>query len=84
MVTNIKVKIIGTSLVIQWLRISLPIKGTQVQSLVQEDSTRHRVTKPMHLEPVLCNRRSHRNEKPRQHSEEQPLLTTTREKHTCG
>ena len=28
--------IIGTSLVVQWLRIPLPIQGIQVQSLVQE------------------------------------------------
>ena len=28
-----------TSLAVQWLRIHLPMKGTQVQSLVQEDST---------------------------------------------
>ena len=27
------------SLVVQWLRICLPVQGTQVQSLVQEDST---------------------------------------------
>ena len=26
--------------------------------------------KPMHLEPVLCNKRSHRNEKPAHHNEE--------------
>ena len=28
-----------TSLVIQWLRIRLPVQGTKIQSLVQEDST---------------------------------------------
>ena len=26
-----------TSLVVQWLRIHLPVQGTQVQSLVRED-----------------------------------------------
>ena len=26
-------------LVVQWLRICMPVKGTQVQSLAQEDST---------------------------------------------
>ena len=31
-----------TSLVVQWLRIHLPMKGTQVQSLVQEDPTCHK------------------------------------------
>lgn len=29
----------GTSLVVQWIRIYLPMLGIQVQSLVQEDST---------------------------------------------
>ena len=29
----------GTSLVAQWLRIHLPMQGTQVQCLVQEDPT---------------------------------------------
>ena len=37
----------GTSLVVQWMRIHLPIQGTQVQSLVQEDSTCHGATKAM-------------------------------------
>ena len=33
-----------TSLVVQWLRIRLPLQGTWVQSLVREDSTRCRAT----------------------------------------
>ena len=37
----------GTSLVVQWLRIHLPMQGTRVQSLVQEDPTCRRATKPM-------------------------------------
>ena len=32
---------IETSLLVQWLRICLPMQGTQVQPLVQEDSTYH-------------------------------------------
>ena len=36
-------------------------------------------TKPAHLEPVLYNKRSHCNEKPLYHSEEEPLLYATRE-----
>ena len=32
---------VGTSLVVQWLRICLPMQGTQVQALVCEDSTFH-------------------------------------------
>ena len=35
--------------------------------------------KPTHLESVLCNKRSHRNEKPPHCNEEQPPLATTRE-----
>ena len=57
----------GTSLVVHWLRICLPMHGTQVQCLAWEDFTRHRATKPMcgdcwslhALEPVLCNWRNY-------------------------
>ena len=35
---------------------------------------------PMRPEPVLCNKRSHRDEKPVHRNEERPLLSTTREK----
>ena len=35
-----------TSLVVQWLRIRLPMQGTRVQSLGQEDPTSRRATKP--------------------------------------
>ena len=67
-----------TSLVVQWLRIHLPMQGTWVRSLVQEDSTCCQASKPplscdLHLlspraatealEPVLHNRRSYHNEK---------------------
>ena len=37
----------GTSLVAQWLKICLPMEGTWVQALVQEDPTCHRATKPV-------------------------------------
>ena len=37
-----------TSLVVQWLRIHLPMKGTQVQSLVQEDPSCRGATEPVH------------------------------------
>ena len=57
-----------TSLVVQWLRIHLPVQGTQVRSQVWEDPTGLRVTKPScHnycLEPMLLNKRSRCNEKP--------------------
>ena len=52
----------GTSLVAQWLRIHLPMQGTQVWALVQEDPTCRGATKPVHhncwacaLEPVSHN-----------------------------
>ena len=37
----------GASLVAQWLRIRLPVQGTRVRSLVWEDPTCRRATKPM-------------------------------------
>ena len=36
-----------SSLVAQWLRIRLPMQETRVQSLVQEDPTCCRATKPV-------------------------------------
>ncbi|XP_054939417.1 transmembrane protein 222-like isoform X1 [Physeter macrocephalus] len=36
-----------TSLVAQWLRICLPVQGTQVRSLVLEDTTCRGATKPL-------------------------------------
>ena len=39
---------IGTSLVVQWLRIHLPTEGTWVPALVWEDPTCHGAIKPMH------------------------------------
>ena len=69
---------IWASLVVQWLRILLPMQGTWVQSLVQEDPTCCGATKPAccnYWARVLQllsprsrahapNKRSHRNEKP--------------------
>ena len=40
-------KFLGTSLVAQWLRILLSMKGTWVQALVREDPTCHGATKPV-------------------------------------
>ena len=37
-----------TSLVVQWLRVRLPMQRTRVQSLVQKDSTPCGATKPVH------------------------------------
>ena len=79
-----------TSLVIQWVRIHLPVQGTWVQSLVWEDSTCLGETKPVHynywacvlqllklgsLEPVL-HKRNQCSEKPMICNKEKPLLTT--------
>ena len=48
---------IGTSLVVQWLRIRLPMQGTRVRSLVREDPTCCRATKPVHPQLLsLCSR----------------------------
>ena len=90
-------KLPWTSLVAQWLRICLPMQGTRVWALAQEDPTCHGATKPVRhnywacalepashnywahaprllkparLEPVLRNKRSHRNEKPAHRNEE--------------
>ena len=40
-------KILGTSLVAEWLRIRLPMQGARVRALVQEDPTCRGATKPM-------------------------------------
>ena len=76
----------------QWIRTCLPMQGTRVQSLVQEDSTCLGATKPANynyracklqllrpgcLESVL-HKRSHCNEKPVHHIKEQLPLATTR------
>ena len=60
--TSIKMAIWGTSLVAQWLSIHLPMQGTRVRSLVREDPTCCRATKPVchnhwacTLEPVCHN-----------------------------
>ena len=61
------------------------MQGTRVRALVWEDPTCHGATKPVHhnywahvpqllkpvyLEPTLCNKRSHGNEKPAHHKED--------------
>ena len=42
-----KRRVFWTSLVVQWIRRDLPMQGTLVQSLVWEDSTCCRITKPI-------------------------------------
>ena len=45
---GIKDKAKGTSLLVQWMRSCLLMKGTWVLSVVWEDPTCHRVTRPIH------------------------------------
>ena len=54
-VDDFKFKIhLGTSLVVQWLRIRLPMQGTRVQALGREDPTCHRAPKPMRHNYWAC------------------------------
>ncbi|KAJ8781824.1 hypothetical protein J1605_010808 [Eschrichtius robustus] len=46
-VLSSKPQLRGTSLVVQWLRIHLPMQGTRVRALVQEDPTCRGATKPV-------------------------------------
>ena len=43
-----RIKYLGASLVVQWLRICLPMQGTWIRSLAWEDPTCHGATKPVH------------------------------------
>ena len=43
-----------TSLLVQWLRIRLPMQGTRVRTLVWEDPTCRRATKPVHHNDWAC------------------------------
>ena len=45
---ELEVERVGTPLVVQWLRIRLPMQGTWVRSLVREDPISRRATKPVH------------------------------------
>ena len=65
----------GTSLMVQWLRICLPRQGTgfnpwsrEILHIVGQLSWHPTTTEPARLKPVLCNKRSHRNEKPSDHN----------------
>ena len=59
--------ILRTALVVQWLRLCLPLQRTQVQSLVLEDCTSGGPAKPVchscrarALGAVFCDKRNHR------------------------
>ena len=47
-----------TSLVVQRIRIHLPMQGTQVQSLIQEDLTGSGATEPVCHNYLACNSRA--------------------------
>ena len=51
---SLKFSVKGTFLVAQWLRIRLPMQGTQVRALVLEDPTCRGATKPMHHNYGAC------------------------------
>ena len=51
---SLRVWILGTSPVDQWLRISLPMQATLIWSLVLEDPTCCRATKPPHCNYWEC------------------------------
>ena len=64
---------------VQWLRIRLLVQGTWVRSLVWEDPTCHRLTKPKcpnycNSHPELCSeiREATTNEKPCTRTEQDP------------
>ncbi|KAJ8794470.1 hypothetical protein J1605_018923 [Eschrichtius robustus] len=47
------------------------LRNKDVKAAVRKLVTHEpRLVKPVHLEPVLCNKRSHRNEKPMHRNEE--------------
>ena len=64
----------GTSLVVQWLGIHLPVQGMQVQSLVRELRSQHSVGQ---LSPEHWNQRTHASqlEKPMHHNQN-PCITS--------
>ena len=76
---------VGPSLVVPWMRICLPVQGTRVRSLAQEDSTCCGATKPVCHSPWACTlepalyKRSHCKENSVHFSEEEPPFARTRE-----
>ena len=49
-----KCKLSWTSVVAQWIKVYLPMQGTEVWSLVLEDPTCHRATKLLHHNYWVC------------------------------
>ena len=74
------------SLVVQWLRICLPMQGTRVRALVWEDPTCRGATRPVSHSYWACaygacapNKRGRDSERPAHRDEGWPLLAATRE-----
>ena len=63
-IERIERKTIETAMVVQWLRIRLPMQGTQVQSLVRE----LRSHLPQSTKPKCCTKGSRSDEKFEHHS----------------
>ena len=70
LINQSKGRVVGASLVVHWLKIHLPMQWMRFQSLLQEDPTCLRATKPMYhncgagaLEPMDLSKRSHCDEK---------------------
>ena len=68
---NPKIHRWGISLVVQWLKIHLPMQGTQVRALVQEDPTCRGATKPVRHNYWACAL------EPASHNYWSPRATTT-------
>ena len=60
-----------TSLVVQWLRIRLPMQGTRIRALVREDPTCRRAAKPVRHNYWACAL------EPTSHNYWSPRATTT-------
>ena len=80
------------SVMVQWSIIGLPMKGTWVQFLVQEDSPRHGATEPeghnywacvlQLLKPAHCNKTSDHDERsPRTATGEGPWVAPKTQQH---
>ena len=59
-----RVWLYGTSLVVQWLRIHLPMQETSFNPWSRKIPHAMEQLSPHALGPVSCNKRSHQNEKP--------------------
>ena len=83
-VNPLKAEFSWTSLVVQWLRIDLPMQGTWVQSLVPEGPVFYGTSKPTHhnpvlrlLKPVIPTACAPQQEKPPQREARHPNYRTT-------